>query len=95
MVLSQLTRAPAKEDRDPQFADLRESGAIEQDADIVLFINRPSLYTPDALVKIRQKQNSSSRCCNGPIGNLDFVFLGHHTRFEQALPDAWSSGGEE
>lgn len=96
MVLSQLTRAPAKEDRDPQLADLRESGAIEQDADVVLFINRPNLYKADAEEEERAKTKLLiAKQRNGPIGNLDFVFIGRHTRFEQALPDAWSSGGEE
>ena len=44
LVLSQLTRAPERETRAPQLADLRESGAIEQDADVVMFIHRPNLY---------------------------------------------------
>jgi alpha/beta superfamily hydrolase len=47
--LSQLTRAPEREDRRPQLADLRESGAIEQDADVVIFIHRPNAFKPDEL----------------------------------------------
>src|SRR5712691_4587585 len=46
LVLSQLTRAPERDERSPQLADLRESGAIEQDADVVLFIHRPNLFKP-------------------------------------------------
>ena len=44
LVLSQLTRAPEREDREPRLADLRESGAIEQDADVVMFIHRPNFF---------------------------------------------------
>ena len=44
LVLSQLTRAPEREERSPQLADLRESGAIEQDADVVMFIHRPNFF---------------------------------------------------
>src|ERR1017187_7879396 len=55
VVLSQLTRAPEREDRKPQLADLRESGAIEQDADVVLFINRPNFYKTDIPEEERAK----------------------------------------
>src|ERR1700726_5035741 len=48
VVLSQLTRAPEREERKPQLSDLRESGAIEQDADVVLFIHRPNLFKKKA-----------------------------------------------
>ncbi len=94
MVLSQLTRAPEREERKPQLADLRESGAIEQDADVVLFINRPNFYKTDLPEEDRAKAELIiAKQRNGPTGNLNFVFLGRHTRFEEAAPDAWSSGG--
>jgi replicative DNA helicase len=97
MVLSQLTRAPEREDRKPQLADLRESGAIEQDADVVLFINRPNFYKTDLPEEDRAKAELIiAKQRNGPTGNLSFVFLARHTRFEEAAPDTWSSpGGEE
>jgi replicative DNA helicase len=97
MVLSQLTRAPEREDRKPQLADLRESGAIEQDADVVLFINRPNFYKTDLPEEDRAKAELIiAKQRNGPTGNLNFVFLARHTRFEEAAPDTWSSsGGEE
>jgi replicative DNA helicase len=95
LVLSQLTRAPEREDRKPQLADLRESGAIEQDADVVLFINRPNFYKSDLPEEDRAKAELIiAKQRNGPTGTLNFVFLGRYTRFEEAAPDAWSAGGE-
>jgi replicative DNA helicase len=96
VVLSQLTRAPEREDRKPQLSDLRESGAIEQDADVVLFINRPNFYKTDIPEEERAKAELIiAKQRNGPTGSLNFVFLSRHTRFEEAAPDSWSSGGEE
>jgi replicative DNA helicase len=96
VVLSQLTRAPEREERKPQLADLRESGAIEQDADVVLFINRPNFYKTDLPEEDRAKAELIiAKQRNGPTGTLNFVFLSRHTRFEEAAPDAWNSGGEE
>jgi replicative DNA helicase len=95
VVLSQLTRAPEREDRKPQLSDLRESGAIEQDADVVLFINRPNFYKTDLPDEDRAKAELIiAKQRNGPTGNLNFVFLARHTRFEEAAPDAWSAGGQ-
>ena len=96
VVLSQLTRAPEREDRKPQLSDLRESGAIEQDADVVLFINRPNFYKTDIPEEERARAELIiAKQRNGPTGSLNFVFLSRHTRFEEAAPDAWSTGGEE
>lgn len=96
IVLSQLTRAPEREERKPQLADLRESGAIEQDADVVLFINRPNFYKSDLPEEDRAKAEIIiAKQRNGPTGSLNFVFLSRHTRFEEAAPDAWSSVPEE
>ena len=92
VVLSQLTRAPEREERKPQLSDLRESGAIEQDADVVLFINRPNFYKTDLPEEDRAKAELIiAKQRNGPTGNLNFVFLARHTRFEEAAPDAWSA----
>jgi replicative DNA helicase len=98
VVLSQLTRAPEREERKPQLSDLRESGAIEQDADVVLFINRPNFYKTDLPEEDRAKAELIiAKQRNGPTGNLNFVFLARHTRFEEAAPDTWTSSpvGEE
>jgi replicative DNA helicase len=96
LVLSQLTRAPEREERKPQLADLRESGAIEQDADVVMFINRPNFYKTDLPEEDRAKAELIiAKQRNGPTGTLNFVFLARHTRFEEAAPDAWSTIGDE
>jgi replicative DNA helicase len=97
MVLSQLTRAPEREDRKPQLSDLRESGAIEQDADVVMFINRPNFYKTDLPEEDRAKAELIiAKQRNGPTGTLNFVFLARHTRFEEAAPDSWGPTiGEE
>jgi replicative DNA helicase len=96
LVLSQLTRAPEREERKPQLADLRESGAIEQDADVVMFINRPNFYKTDLPEEDRAKAELIiAKQRNGPTGTLNFVFLARHTRFEEAAPDAWNAGGDE
>ncbi len=91
LVLSQLTRGPEKDKRDPQLADLRESGAIEQDADVVLFINRPDFFNKDAPEEDRNKTKLIiGKQRNGPTGVLQFVFNSRWTRFEVAAPDEFS-----
>jgi replicative DNA helicase len=95
LVLSQLTRAPEREERKPQLADLRESGAIEQDADVVLFIYRPNFYKTDMPDEDRAKADVIiAKQRNGPTGAVNFVFLSKHTRFEEAAPDSWEPEGE-
>ncbi len=91
MVLSQLTRAPEREERRPQLADLRESGAIEQDADVVFFIHRPNIYKPDETPEERAKAEIIiAKQRNGPTDRLNFVFLNTFTRFEEAAPETWT-----
>ena len=91
LVLSQLTRAPEREDRRPQLADLRESGAIEQDADVVMFIHRPNAFKPDEAPEERAKTELLiAKQRNGPTDRVHFVFRNAYTRFEEAAPDAWT-----
>jgi replicative DNA helicase len=91
LVLSQLTRAPEREDRRPQLADLRESGAIEQDADVVMFIHRPNAFKPDETPEERAKTELLiAKQRNGPTDRIHFVFFSSYTRFEEAAPDAWT-----
>ncbi len=59
-----------------------------------MFIHRPNFYKVDAPDEERnQAELMIAKQRNGPTGNLNFVFLGRHTRFEEAAPDAWNSGG--
>src|SRR5450631_303423 len=82
IAVSQLNRSVEKrEDKTPQLSDLRESGAIEQDADIILFIHRDEMYNADpsgrgkALLKIGKNRA-------GPTGEVDLTFIREYTRFE-------------
>jgi replicative DNA helicase len=92
LVLSQLTRAPERETRVPHLADLRESGAIEQDADVVLFIHRPHLYKKKGEVTDEERAQTDliiAKQRNGPVDRIPFVFLGKFTRFEEAAVGSW------
>jgi len=97
LVLSQLTRAPEREERSPQLADLRESGAIEQDADVVLFIHRPNLFKKKGEVTDEERAQTELKIAkqrNGPVDSIPFVFLGKYTRFEEAAVGTWLPGDE-
>ncbi len=91
LVLSQLTRAPEREERGPQLSDLRESGAIEQDAVVVMFIYRPNFFKMDAAPEERDQADILiAKQRNGPTDKVKFVFRSRLTRFEEAAPDAFS-----
>ncbi len=82
LVLSQLSRQPERRggDHRPQLSDLRESGSIEQDADVVMFIIRPSVYDREAEDRAAELIIAKQR--NGPIGDIPLVFQHEFTRFE-------------
>lgn len=81
VTLSQLSRAPeARTDHRPMLSDLRESGAIEQDADVVVFLYRDEYYHPDSEKKnIAEAIIAKQR--NGPTGTVEVVWLGQFTKF--------------
>ncbi len=83
IAISQLSRAPETRggDRRPQLSDLRESGAIEQDADVVAFLYREEVYKPNDENRGRATLIIGKQR-NGPIGDVDLVFLKEYTRFE-------------
>ena len=98
LVLSQLSRAPElrQGDHRPQLSDLRESGSIEQDADLVAFIFREEVYKPqdESLKGLAELLLSKQR--NGPTGKVNLVFLKQFTKFENRTNDLGEDvlGGE-
>ena len=87
IALSQLSRAPEQlgGDRRPMLSDLRDSGAIEQDADLVIFIYRAEMY-PGIVERVEGEEGLAevilAKHRNGPTGTMKLAFLKQHTRFE-------------
>jgi len=92
VALSQLSRAPEQRGSDhrPQLSHLRESGAIEQDADVVLFLFREEVYKKDDLELKGKAELIVGKQRNGPTGSVDLVFIREWTRFENP---AWQDAG--
>ena len=84
IVLSQLSRAVESRqgDHKPQLSDLRESGSIEQDADMVAFVFREEYYKPDREDLRGQAELILAKQRNGPTGRVNLVFLKEYTKFE-------------
>ena len=89
MVLSQLSRAveTRQGDHRPQLSDLRESGSIEQDADVVAFVFREEVYNRDREDLKGLAELIVAKQRNGPIGTVNLVFLHAQTKFENRAED--------
>jgi len=89
IALSQLSRAPESRggDHRPQLSDLRESGSIEQDADVVAFIFREEVYKQDDPDLQGKAELIIAKQRNGPTGRVNLAFLKNSTRFESMLGD--------
>ncbi len=93
LVLSQMSRGIDERKTEPVLSDLRESGAIEQDADIVAFLHNPSKYNaalPDNEIKLMIKKNR-----NGPLADIDLVYEGSTTSFKEQASSPRDEGNRE
>jgi replicative DNA helicase len=97
IVLSQLSRAPEQRpgDHRPVLSDLRESGSIEQDADMVAFIFREEVYKPDREDLQGRAELIISKQRNGPTGKIKLAFLNKFVKFENLAEDVGDLADEQ
>jgi replicative DNA helicase len=98
LALSQLSRAPeTRSDHRPQLSDLRESGALEQDADVVMFIYREDMYAVEGERNPETEGTADiiiGKQRNGPTGSVRLAFLKQYTRFENLAQGGYGQGPE-
>ncbi len=95
LLLSQLSRATeSRTDHRPMLSDLRESGAIEQDADIVMFIYNPDNYVSDESKKTGMRELIVAKHRNGEVGTIPLKFISEHTTFANLTKDSDASSLE-
>ena len=82
IAVSQLSRAvEARPDKQPLLSDLRESGNIEQDADLVMFIYRDEYYNGEDSTRQGEADISVAKHRNGPLGRVTLTFISHYPKF--------------